>query len=89
MEEKEKLFNMAKEMHPTWSSEKQWAYVSIVITAEKVIKDKPTNLNMSENLMREILTQAKSWLMQEFPNSFTEYEALINEMEQQIPDIIN
>lgn len=55
----EKLFNMAKEMHPTWSSEKQWAYVSIVITAEKVIKDKPSNLNMSENLMREILTKRK------------------------------
>ena len=85
----EKLFNMAKEMHPTWSSEKQQAYVSIVITGEKVIKDKPSNLNMSENLMREILTQAKSWLMHEFPNSITEYEAIINEMEQQIPDIIN
>ena len=36
MEEKEKLFSIVKEMHPTWSSEKQWAYVSIVITAEKV-----------------------------------------------------
>ena len=44
---------------------------------------------MSENLIKEIFTKAKSWLMHEFPNSFTEYEALINEMEQQIPDIIN
>lgn len=47
MEENEKLFSIVKELHPTWSSEKQWAYVSIVITAAKVIKDKPSNLNMS------------------------------------------
>lgn len=31
---------------------------------------------MSENLIKEIFTKAKSWLMHEFPNSFTEYEAL-------------
>ena len=54
MEEKEKLFNIAKEMHPTWSSEKNVGDVSIVITSEKVIKDKPSNLHMSEILMRDI-----------------------------------
>lgn len=56
--------------------------------AEKVIKEKPSNLNMSINLVREIITKAKSWLMHEFPNSYAEYEVLINGMEPQIPDII-
>ena len=70
MEEKEKLFNIAKEMHPTWLNEKRWVYVSFILTTDKVIKDNPSNLNMSESLMRDLCTKAKSWLMHEFPNNY-------------------
>ena len=59
-----------------------------MLSADEVIKDKPSNLILSDDLISEILEKAKSWLMHEFPNCHAEYDVFLHTLESRIPEIL-
>lgn len=67
---------------------KNWVYVSIILSADEVIKDKLSNLVMSDDLISEILDKGKSWLIHEFPNCHAEYDIFLHILESKILEIL-